>query len=51
MVMSKVTRNCLLIVDCRFTIIRDNFIFTNIRELEPSRIQHSRETFAYIEFI
>ena len=36
---------------CKFTIIRGNFIFANIREFDGSRIQHSREMFSYIEFI
>ena len=30
---------------CKFTIIRENFIFTNIREFLLSQIQHSPETF------
>ena len=34
---------------CKFTIIRENFIFANIRKFDPSRIQHSREMFAYVE--
>ena len=34
---------------CKFTIICENFIFTNIREFDPLRIQHSREMFAYVE--
>ena len=35
---------------CKFTIIRDNFIFVNIREFDRSRIQHSHEMFSHIEF-
>ena len=30
---------------CKFTIIRENFNFTNILEFHLSQIQHSRETF------
>ena len=33
----------------KFTIIWENFICTNIREFDPSRIQHSLEMFAYVE--
>ena len=35
---------------CKFTIIRENFIFANICKFVPSRIQHSRNIFVYIEF-
>ena len=34
----------------KFSIIRENIIFANIREFDPSRIQHSHEMFAFIEF-
>ena len=35
---------------CKFTIIRENYIFANIREFNRSRISYSREIFAYLEF-
>ena len=34
----------------KYIIIREYLSFGNIRELDPMRIQHSREIFAYIEF-
>ena len=38
------------IIYYKFTIISENFIFANIREFDPSQIQHSCEIFAYVEF-
>ena len=35
---------------CRLAIIRENFIFANIREFDVSGIQHSREIFEYMVF-
>ena len=33
---------------CKFTFIRENFVFVNIHDFDSSRIQHSHEIFAYI---
>ena len=35
---------------CKFTIILDNFIFTNIREFDPLQIQQSHEICACMVF-
>ena len=42
--------NWMIKMYCKFTIIRKNFIFANIREFDRSRIQHSHEKFLYIKF-
>ena len=34
---------------CKVSIIHENFIFANICEFYPSRIQHYHEMFAYVE--
>ena len=35
---------------CKSTIIRENFIFANIREYDRLQIQHSCKMFASMEF-
>ena len=40
----------ILFILCKFIIIRENFIFANIREFDHSRIQNSRDMYSYIEF-
>ena len=35
---------------CKFNIIRENFIFADIREFDCSRIYHYRETCKHMEF-
>ena len=36
------------ILYCKFTIIRENFIFANICDFDHSRIQHYHKKIAYI---
>ena len=38
------------IIYCKFTIIRENFIFANICKSNPSLIQHSCKMFSYTAF-